>query len=236
MRTLKRPGARKSSRARRGAPIAMIGLLGGLLTAAPVAGSSATPTAVPAKKKKCKGPLWKCAPKRYHLSAADAITPGPEGSTVENWSAEIDLVRIARSIGKVDYGTASGTVRVSGSWPTVCENSSPATVRIEPQTIAVPHGPGYPFLGDFGVEFNLIGSHKNTYGGPLGIEGSGNSSIYATAVDPCPNGPGAFPAQLSTPRTGMEGPGKVGKALRGSAVFNTIFEHHSFSWRLTPKQ
>jgi hypothetical protein len=215
---------------------ALIALLGALVAVAPVAGASGAPTAVAAKKK-CKKPLWRCAPRRYHLSATDTVGPGPQSSGLaENWSAEVDLVRIARSIGRVDYGSAGGTVRVSGSFATVCPDSSPATVRIEPQTIAVPPGPGYPFLGDFGVEFSLIGSLKNTYGGPLGTEGSGNSSLYATAIDPCPDGPGAYPVQLSTPRAGMEGPGKPGKALRGSAVFNTIFEQHSFSWRLTPKK
>ena len=200
-------------------------------------GSSDGQIAVAAKKKKCKKALWKCAPKRYHLSATDNVGPGPQSSGLEeNWSADVDLVRVARSIGKVDYGSAGGAVRVSGSFATVCGDGSPATVRIEPQTIAVPRGPGYPFLGDFGVEFSLIGSDKNTYGGPLGTEGSGNSSLYATALDPCPDGPGAYPVQLSTPRSGMEGPGKVGKVLRRSGVFNTIFQHHSFSWKLTPKK
>ena len=119
---------------------------------------------------------------------------------------------------------------------TQCADGSPATVRIEPQTVAVPAGPGYPFLGDFGVEFSLIGSDRNTYGGPLGTEGSGNSSLYATALDPCPDGPGAFQTELASGRIGMEGSGKVGKVLRGSGVFNTIFQHHSFSWTLTPKK
>src|SRR3954451_7075245 len=147
--------------------------------------SSDGPIADAAKKKKCKKALWKCAPKRYHLSVADNIGPGAESPGYEeHWSAEVDLVRVARSIGKVDYGAAGGTVRVSGSFPTVCPDGSAATVRIEPQTIAVPPGPGYPFLGDFGVEFSLIGSDRNTYGGPLGTQGSGNSTLYATAVDP----------------------------------------------------
>jgi hypothetical protein len=216
---------------------ALIAVLGALVAVSPVAGASDGPTAVTAKKKKCKGPLWRCAPKRYHLSASDTVGPGSQNpGFAESWSAEVDLVRIARSIGEVDYGAAGGTVKVSGSFATVCPDSSPATVRIEPQTIAVPPGPGYPFLGDFGVVFSLIGSDKNTYGGPLGTQGSGNSTLYATAIDPCPDGPGAYQLQLSTPRAGMEGPGKIGKVLRGSGVFNTIFEHHSFTWTLTPKK
>ncbi len=134
------------------------------------------------------------------------------------------------------YGSAGGTVRASGSYATQCADGSPATVRIEPQTVAVPAGPGYPFLGDFGVEFSLIGSDKNTYGGPLASEGSGHSGIYVTAIDPCPDGPGAFQTELASGRIGMEGSGKVGKVLTGSGVFNTIFQHHSFSWKLTPKK
>jgi hypothetical protein len=209
-------------------------LVAGLVAVAPVAASTGAPTAVAAKKKKCKKALWKCAPKRYHLSATDTVGPGPQSSGfVENWTAEVDLVRIARSVGKVDYGAAGGRVNVSGSYATECADGSPATVRIAPQTIAVPAGPGYPFLGDFGVEFSLIGSDKNTYGGPLGTEGSGHSSLYVTAISPCPE-VGAYQTELTTPLAGMEGKGRVGKALSGSGVDSRLFQHHSFSWRLTP--
>jgi hypothetical protein len=199
----------------------------------PASGSSGGPTAVAAKKK-CKKALWKCAPKRYHLSATDAVGPGPQSSGfTENWSAEVDLVRVARSIGIVDYGAAGGTVKVSGSFATECADGSPATVRIEPQTIPVPRGPGYPFLGDFGVEFSLIGSDKNTYGGPLGTQGSGHSSLYVTAVSPCPE-VGTYQTELTTPLAGMDGRGKPGQVLRGSGVDNRLFQRHSFSWTLTP--
>jgi hypothetical protein len=234
MRTLNETGAGGSRWVRRGAVLA---LLGGLVALAPVAASGAASTAVAAKNKKCKKPLWKCAPKRYHLSATDNVTPGPQGSLVENWSAEVDLVRIARTIGKVDYGAVGGTVKVSGSFATECE-SGPATVRIEPQTIAVPRGPGYPFLGDFGVEFTLIATSsfgKNTYGGPLGTQGSGHSNLYVTATSPCPE-VGVYQTELSVPLAGMEGKGKVGKTLSGSGVDSRLFEHHSFSWKLTPKK
>jgi hypothetical protein len=208
--------------------VAMVGVV-------PTAGASDSATAITAKKK-CKKPLWKCAPKRYHLSAADNVGPGPQSlGFVENWTAEVDLVRIARSIGTVDYGSAGGRVNVSGSFATECADGSTGTVRIKPQTIAVPPGPGYPFLGDFGVEFSLIGSDKSTYGGPLGTEGSGHSSLYVTAISPCPE-VGAYQTELSTPLAGMEGKGKVGKALSGSGVDSRLFEHHSFSWRLTPKK
>jgi hypothetical protein len=207
----------------------------GLVALAPAAGASDGPTVVTAKQKKCKKPLWKCAPKRYHLSATDTVTPGPQGSITENWSAEVDLVRIARSIGTVDYGSAGGKVNVSGSFATECADGSPGTVRIEPQTIAVPPGPGYPFLGDFGVEFSLIGSDKNTYGGPLGTQGSGHSSLYVTAISPCPE-VGTYQTELVTPLAGIEGKGKVGKTLTGSGVDSRLFELHSFSWKLTPKK
>src|SRR4051812_5331767 len=127
----------------------------GVLAGPPAIASGDAPAV--AAKKKCRKALWKCAPKRYHLSATDSVGPGPQSSGLEeHWSAEVDLVRIARSIGRVDYGSAGGPVRVSGSFATVCTDGSPATVRIEPQAIPVPPGPGYPFLGDFGVEFSLI--------------------------------------------------------------------------------
>jgi hypothetical protein len=217
---------------------ALVALLAGLVALAPAAGAGDGSTAVTAKKKKCKKPLWKCAPKRYHLSATNNVGPGPESPGLEeHWRAEVNLVRVARSIGKVDYGAAGGAVSVSGSFPTECADGSPATVRIEPQTIVVPAGPGYPFLGDFGVEFSLIGSDKNTYGGPLGTQGSGNSTLYATAVDPCPDGPGAYQVQLITPLSGMEGRGKVGRVLRGTGEYNTLHSgSHSYSWTLTPKR
>jgi hypothetical protein len=224
----------------RGATIvATIALSAGMVAPGAASGANDAPTAV-ASKKKCDGPLWKCAPKRYHLSATDTVGPGSQSAGfVENWTAEVDLVRLRRNFAKVIYGTEDGTVSVSGSFPTVCEDSSPATIRIEPQKIPVPRGPGYPFLGDFGVEFTLVKTSsfkKNTYGGPLGTQGSGNSSLLATAVDPCPNGQGTFQTQLSTPRAGMEGSGKVGNTVTGSGVFNTIFQRHSFSWKLTPKK
>lgn len=195
-------------------------------------GYSDPPTAVAAKKK-CK-PLWKCAPKRYHLSATNSVGPGPQSSGfVENWTAEVDLVRIARSIGKVDYGSVSGKVNVSGSFATECADGSAGTVQIPPQTVAVPAGPGYPFLGDFGVEFSLIGSDKNTYGGPLGTQGSGHSNLFVTAISPCPE-VGTYQTELSTPLAGMEARGKPGQVLRGSGVDSRLFQHHSFSWTLTP--
>jgi hypothetical protein len=213
---------------------AVLGLVIGLGAAGPVTGSAGEPTAVASKKKKCKKALHKCAPKRYHLSVTDTVSPGPQGSITENWSAEVDLVRVARSIGKVDYGSAGGKVNVSGgSFATECAEGGPATVRIEPQTIAVPAGPGYPFLGDFGVEFSLIGSDKNTYGGPLGTQGSGHSNLYVTAMSPCPE-VGTYQTELTAPLAGMEGPGKVGKVLRGSDVDSRLFVHHSYHWTLTP--
>lgn len=220
--------------------IASLALVMSLAGVGTVAGSSGAPTAVAAKKKCQKANLHKCAPKRYHLSVTDTVGPGPQSpGFAENWTAEVDLVRVARTIGRVDYGSAGGTVTVSGSRPTVCDDGSPATIRIEPQTIPVPPGPGYPSLGDFGVEFTLIktsGFDKNTYGGPLGTGGSGSSTLLATAIDPCPGGQGAFQTQLTTPLSGIEGRGKVGKVLRGSGVDSRLFEEHSFSWTLKPKK
>jgi hypothetical protein len=216
--------------------VTLVALLTGLLAGVPVGSARDEPTALTDKKRKCKKPLWKCAPKRYHLSATDNVGPGPQSSGLEeHWTAEVDLVRIARSIGTVDYGSAGGKVNVSGSFATECADGNPATVRIEPQTIVVPPGPGYPFLGDFGVEFSLIGSDKNTYGGPLGTQGSGHSSLYVTAISPCPE-VGAYQTELITPLAGMEGRGKVGKALSGSGTDSRLFEQHSFNWRLTPKK
>ena len=214
----------------------VLALTAALLVVIPTSGAAADPTAIAAKKK-CKQPLWRCAPKRYHLSASDEIGPGLESPGLEeHWRAEVNLVRVARSIGKVDYGSAGGTVSVSGSFPTECAEG-PGTIRIEPQTIKVPPGPGYPFLGDFGVEFSLIGSGKNTYGGPLGTEGSGHSALYATAIDPCPGGAGAYQVELNTPLPGMEGRGKVGKALAGSGEYDTLHSgRHSYSWKLTPRK
>jgi hypothetical protein len=207
--------------------------------AGPVAGSSGDPTAA-ASKKKCKKALWKCAPKRYHLSATDTIGPGSQSAGfVENWTAEVDLVRARRNIGHVDYGQAGGTLTVSGSFPTECE-MGPGTIRVEPQTIAVPpYDPGSVDFGDFAVFFELRynGQGSNNYGGPLAVDGTGHSSLYATALDPCPERPPTFPFNVVGPtRGGLEGPGKPGKVLRGSGVSKTIFEHHSFSWTLTPKK
>ncbi len=227
---------RATARLRRTTIGALVVLMAGVGATATASGSTGGSTAVASKKGKCKGPIWKCAPRRYHLSATDSVGPGPQSAGfVENWTAEVDLVRIARSIGTVVYGSVGGTVRVSGSFATQCADGSPGTVRIEPQTIAVPAGPGYPFLGDFGVEFSLIGSDKNTYGGPLGTQGSGHSTLFVTAISPCPE-VGTYQTELTTPLAGMEGRGKVGRALSGSGTDNRLFQRHSFSWKLTPKR
>src|SRR5215470_4013621 len=87
-------------------------LMVGLLALAPAVDAIAGSNAVASKKKKkCKKALWKCAPKRYHLSVTDDIGPGPESPGLdEHWKAEVDLVRVARSIGKVDYGAAGAAV------------------------------------------------------------------------------------------------------------------------------
>src|SRR5690349_15559996 len=161
MRTTNTMAAARSMRSRGVLGGALLALAVGAAALPPGAGASDSdgPAAFTAKKKKCKKPLWRCAPKRYHLSATDDIGPGPESPGLEeHWRAEVNLVRVARSIGTVDYGSAGGSVSVSGSFATECSDGSPATVRIDPQTIAVPPGPGYPFLGLFGVEFSLIGS------------------------------------------------------------------------------
>ena len=209
----------------------------GVAATALAIGLGAGATAAVAKKS-CRGEdRWKCAPKRYHLEATDSIVPGPQGSLVENWTADIDLVRLRRNFATVIYGTLGGEVRVSGSFPITCPDTSTATARIEPQTIPVSRGPGYPFLGDFGVEFSLTKSSlfpKNSYGGPLGTQGSGHSSLFATAIDPCPGGQGAFLTELTTPLEGMDGRGKVGKVVEGEGVDSRLFDHHTFTWKLTP--
>ena len=154
-----------------------------------------------------------------------------------NFKAEVDLLRARRNIGHVDYGQAGGTLTVSASIPTECE-MGPGTIRVEPQTIAVPpYDPGGVDFGDFAVFFELRyhGQGSNNYGGPLAVDGTGHSSLYATALDPCPERSPNFPFNVVGPTGGgIEGPGKPGKVLRGSGVSNTIFEHHSFSWKLTP--
>lgn len=234
-----RVSATSPARSRRAVLGALFVLTLCLGTTSQLSAASDAPTAV-ASKKKCKGSLWKCAPKRYHLSATDTVGPGPQSAGfIENWTAEVDLVRLRRNFAKVIYGTEDGTVTVSGSRSTTCEDGSSATIRIEPQTLPVPRGPGYPFLGDFGVEFTLVktsGFKKNSYGGPLGTQGSGNSSLLATAVDPCPGGQGTFLTELTTPLEGMEGRGKVGKVVKGEGVDSRLFQHHSFTWELRPKK
>jgi hypothetical protein len=222
----------------RGAMI--VALSAGLVAAGGASASNDGPTAVTSKG--CKGSLWKCAPKRYHLSATDAVRSGPASGAglVENWTAEVDLVRIRRNFARVIYATEKGKVNVSGSWTRVCPDSSTATVRVEPQTIPVPRGPGYPFLGDFGVEFTLQKTSlfkKNSYGGPLGTQGSGHSNLFVTAIDPCPGGQGTFQTELICPLPGMEGRGKVGRTVSGSEVFDYDgFEIHEYSWKLKPKK
>jgi hypothetical protein len=74
----------------------------------------------------------------------------------------------------------------------------------------------------------------NTYGGPLGVLGAGDSNILATAIEECPDHTKTYQFTFRGPTAGgIEGRGKVGNVLSGSRVADTIFEHHSFSWKLT---
>jgi hypothetical protein len=229
MRIIDRSGAGRHSGV---VAISVIALAAGLLAVGPVAGSSGSPTAV-ASKKKCKKALWKCAPKRYHLSATDTVGPGSQSAGfAENWKAEVDLVRYRRNIGHVDYSQAGGTLTISSTRTTECIGG-PGTIRVEPQTLPVPAEDLNN--SDFAAFFTLFGSDKNTYGGPLGVLGSGDSNIMGTAIEQCPEGTRSFQFTFHGPtHAGMEGRGKVGKVLTGSGVSNTIFEHHTFSWRLAP--
>ncbi|HEY6653376.1 MAG TPA: hypothetical protein VI028_04570, partial [Solirubrobacterales bacterium] len=58
----------------------ILALTAALVAVAPAVGSSGGPTAVAAKKKKYKRALWKCAPKRYHLSVTDTVGPGSQSA------------------------------------------------------------------------------------------------------------------------------------------------------------
>jgi hypothetical protein len=152
----------------------------------------------------------------------------------ENWRAEVDLTRYRRNIGHVDYSQAGGTLRISSTSTTECIGG-PGTIRVEPQTLPVPAADLNN--SDFAVFFTLFGPDKNTYGGPLGVLGAGDSNIMGTAIEECPDGTRSFQFTFHGPTAGgTEGRGKVGKVLTGSGESDTIFEHHSFSWRLTPRK
>jgi hypothetical protein len=212
----------------------VIVLTAGIVAAGTVSASSGDPIAATSKSK-CKKKLWKCAPKRYHLSATDTVGPGPQSAPfTESWSAEVDLYRYRRNIGHVDYAQSGGTLRYSANGTTECIGG-PGTVRAEPQTLPVPAADLNN--SEFALFFTLFGSDKNTYGGPLGVLGAGDSNILATAIEECPDHTRTYQFTFHGPTAGgIEGRGKVGKVLSGSGVGNTIFEHHSFSWRLTPKK
>jgi hypothetical protein len=207
----------------------------GLVVASTVSASSHDPTAETSKRKCKKKQLWKCAPKRYHLSVTDTVGPGSQSAGFEeHWRAEVDLTRYRRNIGHVDYSQAGGTLDLSSTSTTECIGG-PGMIRVEPQTLPLPAADLND--SDFAVFFTLLGPDKNTYGGPLGVLGAGDSNIIGTAIEECPDETRTFQFTFHGPTAGgMEGRGKVGKVLSGSGVSNTIFAHDSFSWKLTPKK
>jgi hypothetical protein len=164
----------------------LIALAAGLLAVDHVVGSSSGPTAV-ASKKKCKKARWKCAPKRYHLTASGIYA---NCCFTQNWSAEVDLGKRRASPGEVDYAQNGGTVTVSATGTGLddhCTSSSgDATFNVPRQTVAVPRGGSND--ADFGVTFMLIGSDKNTYGLSVGDIQPEFSDVKATVIVTCPEG------------------------------------------------
>jgi hypothetical protein len=216
------------------AAIWIIGLAATLLAVAPVAGSSAAPIAV-ASKKKCKKERWKCAPKRYHLSAGGTYS-NPDYSEV--WSAEVDLGKRRASFGEVDYAQDGGQVTVSGSGTGLSDvclfaaGDSTTTYRVPQQKLQVPRGGIND--ADFGLTFKLIGSDKNTYGLSVGAVQPELSNIKGTVIATCSDGTShaleyayinSIQTVMALVRRGKVGGGPLTGSAQGAG--------ESLTWKLT---
>ncbi len=199
--------------------------------------ASGEATAVASKKKKCKKAAWKCAPKRYHLSASGVIHDSPDFT--QTWSAEVDLRKYRASIGEVDYSQEGGTVTVSAT------NASPSgapgcdddiTFSVPQQKIKVPR------LGlnssDFLLIFDLLGEDKNKYFLTTGETlGPSLSNIQGTGTASCPSP--AYTITLPYPYVGSNEAETIARGRPGGATLTGSAASaggDSVQWKLTPKK
>lgn len=208
-----------------------------------VSGSADGPGAVASKSKCKKKSRWKCAPKRYHLSASGTFS---SLTYSEVWSAEVDLGKRRASPGTVDYAQDGGQVTVSGSGtytytPDAClgtpgASSGNATLSVPQQTLQVPRGGIND--ADFGLTFKLklfpSGIGKNEYALGVGAVQPELSNIKGTATVTCPDGSAhtvaySYINTIQTTTVLVER-AKVGNSpLRGSAQG----AGNSVTWKLT---
>jgi hypothetical protein len=218
--------------------IGLVALAAGLLAVDPVASSSSGPAAV-ASKTKCKKARWKCAPKRYHLTASGTYS---NSQFTQSWSAEVDMRKRRAGPGEVDYTQDGGTLTMSATgikdFDDHClheGSDGEATLNVPLQTVQVP--PEGLDEADFGVTFKLIGSYKNTYGLGVGEVQEEFSHIRGTATVTCSSGsshthdfPYIDPARAVR---ALVAPGVVGGSpLRGSSQTRNSF----VTWTLTAKK
>jgi hypothetical protein len=215
----------------------LVALVTGLGAAGSATASGLGPNASVSKGKCKKKARWKCAAKRFHLSA-QGFYKYYSGS--QTFSAEIDLRKRRASLGEVDYTQESGTVTVSAT--ATAESSDlllgchPVTYNVPQQKLNVPAA-GLFDHDDLFLGFSLIGDDKNTYSLWIGdylyqmvtlIQGSGTVTCDANAS----SAPFTFYFNGSARLITDTNPGKPwNHRLSGSGAYGG----DSLSWTLTAK-
>lgn len=142
----------------------LVALVTGLGAAGSATASGDGPTAFVSKGKCKKKPRWRCAAKRYHLSA-QGFYKYHSGS--QSFSAEIDLRKRRASLGEVDYTQEGGTVTVSATGTNEFSDlllgcPSDVSYNVPQQKLSVPPAGLFDHT-DLFLGFSLIGDDKNTY-------------------------------------------------------------------------
>jgi hypothetical protein len=201
---------------------------------APVASSSGEPTAVSAKKK-CKKALWKCAPKRYHLSVTGRSGP-------QTYSAEVELEKNRSNFARVDYSQRGGKITLSTTYegvPYEIDMCSNARFVVSEATTQVPRA-GIFGSFDFAVFFYLDLEKRKWRYSVLG--GGVYSELTFPGTVTCLEGDAAgvsapFTYYLHGPLGVGSGPADEGfKGRPGASRLSgsdTYGSKHALNWKLT---
>ena len=215
----------------------LIALVTGLGAAGSAIASGDGPTAIASKGKCKKKQRWKCAVKRYHLSA-EGFYKYNAGS--QTFSAEIDLRKRRASVGEVDYTQEGGTVTVSATGSAessdLLPGCHPVTYNVPQQKLTVPPAGLFDHT-DLFLGFSLIGDDKNTYSLWVGdylypmvtlIQGSGTVTCDADGT----SAPFVYYFNGSARLITEENPGKPwNRRLAGAGAYGG----DSLKWTLTAK-
>jgi hypothetical protein len=220
-------------------PRASKGILAGALIAlvATVAaegavGDAATGPVAVASKKKCKKALWKCAPKRYHLTVSGHYYS-------EVFSGEVDLEKNRSNFARVEYSQKGGKLTMSDSYTGCCpiefDMCGDGRWDVQQQTATVPRN---GLFGHFDFALFFAKDLENGKWSYSVLGGNPYSELNVPGTVTCTSGASAgatapFTYYFKGPLgVGNERRGKPGANLSGSDTYGS---NNSLKWSLTRK-